>query len=130
MKKIFLLSLIACLSACQSMVPTGSDKYTSAWISQNIVKGKTTRSDIESIYGPCPNPIVDSSGGGSCNYRYSSTLNKTTNFLDSVMQNFGQVPGYDYLNKANNVDHMTKPGGDPRLIVYYRNNIVTNWTLM
>lgn len=85
MKKLAAVAMSAVLlAACASSGNSSLKELTVAAAKQQIVEGKTTKSEVESRFGS-PDTVSFTDGGNEIwTYRYSETTSHATNFIPVV----------------------------------------------
>ncbi|MDS7927924.1 hypothetical protein RMB13_00200 [Acinetobacter sp. V102_4] len=131
---IFSIILASCSSLGTSL---GENKYSAAYINSHVIKNKTTKSEIQSIYG-VPDEQYTGSNSSSWTYRKSDRIRS---FSSSIS---GYIPGADnVLNTIgiaqNNAEDLSKASkkvsgsvdhsGNALTFEFNSKDVVADWNL-
>ncbi|OIV47705.1 hypothetical protein BK025_02110 [Sodalis sp. TME1] len=93
MKKAGLvLAVILSLSACAGGTTGGEDKFSTSYVESHIVKGKTTQSEVQSLYG-VPDDNEKSSNGVTWVYHKNGNLDDASSLTS-------YIPGASAISSA------------------------------
>lgn len=78
---VFILLGALALSGCSAF--TTEDKYSESYISSHIVKGKTTKAEVQALYGS-PDSTLKTSSSTSWIYERNGTLKEISNLTSYI----------------------------------------------
>ncbi|WYX24887.1 hypothetical protein WJ969_02370 [Achromobacter xylosoxidans] len=91
LQRCFALSILLLLTACAGMGGGSEDKMSSAYLKQHLIPGKTTKADVQQLFGAPGYKTEESNDGGMWSYSEAEIngglLSKAMDYLPS----FGSV---------------------------------------
>lgn len=87
---LIIVSVVLLLSGCSST--GGEDKYSASYVQSHLVKGKTTKTEVQQMYG-VPDSNQKSSHGTTWGYRKNADYS-------SVSSLAGYIPGAGAISSA------------------------------
>ncbi|QKJ85726.1 hypothetical protein PMPD1_0754 [Paramixta manurensis] len=93
MKKVILgLLMVLTLSACSGGMMGGEDKYSTTYIKSHIVEGKTTKSEVQGLYG-VPDSNSESAYGTTWRFNKNGDMKDASSLA-------GYIPGASAITSA------------------------------
>lgn len=138
-KAVFGVLLALALSACSGGMTGGEDKFSTSYVESHIIKGKTTQSEVQSLYG-----VPDSNSrsvGNATTWRYQkngnlSTVSSLTNYIPgtSAISSALGMAGTASSASSAATKASGKMTGDTEvhgsyLYITFSNNVVDYWSL-
>ncbi|PKH26631.1 hypothetical protein CIG19_02215 [Enterobacterales bacterium CwR94] len=134
-KKIILSAVMA--TALVSCASVGEDKYSEKYIRAHVIENKTTKAEIQSIYGAPDEQSTGSGKGAAWTYRKNDRLKSLTTLsgyipgAESVMTSVGiAASSANQISSASNkVAGNTALTGNTLSFSFNEQNVVEQWNL-
>ena len=113
----FAIAAVILLSGCSSL--GGEDKFSDSYIKSHIVVGKTTKAQVQQLYG-VPDTNEKTSGGTTWIYKKNADFN-TISSLTSYIPGSGAISSALHMgNSASEVSKISKKrsGNSEGLVLY------------
>lgn len=123
--------------AITSCASSGQDKFSEKFVRTHIIQNKTTKSEVQAIYGAPDEQFTSSNIGSSWVYRKSGSYNSLSSLAsyipgaDSMVSAVGiaQNNADTISNASNKVSGNAELSGSVLSFSFNDKNVVTSWDL-